>query len=182
MGAPGRAHHRLPRPGGPSPGAGRARPGAGALTRRIRAMPDGAMSALTWDQGSEIARHQRQGRCHRDRARSFAHPHSPWERGTNENTNRHRGPPPAQRHPITSHSLETQQNADTRAFGNTPPTIRSAIIYCTPSGQPLKSSKLRKETQCRMTKTPHQKACAYWSPNICLVQDQTEIGSTCPIT
>ena len=44
------------RPGGPSPRAGRARPGAGALTRRIRALPDGAMSTLTWDQGSEMAR------------------------------------------------------------------------------------------------------------------------------
>jgi len=40
------------------------RPGAGALTRRIRALPDGAMSTLTWDQGSEMARHQRQGRRH----------------------------------------------------------------------------------------------------------------------
>ena len=99
MGDPGRARHRLPRPGGPSPGAGRARPGAGVLTRRIRALPDGAMSTLTWDQGSEMARHQRQGRRHREPGVFFAHPHSPWERDTNENTNRHRGPLPAQRHP-----------------------------------------------------------------------------------
>lgn len=57
------------------------------------------MSALTWDQGSETARHQRQGRRHREPGVFFAHPHSPWERDTNENTNRHRGPLPAQRHP-----------------------------------------------------------------------------------
>ena len=93
------ARHALPRPGGPSPVAGRARPGAGALTRRIRALPDGAMSALTWDQGSEMARHQRQGRRHREPGVLFAHPHSPWEGAANENTNRHRGPLPAQRHP-----------------------------------------------------------------------------------
>ena len=57
------------------------RPGAQyALTRPVRALPDGAMSTLTWDQGSETARHQRQGCRHRDRACSFAHPHSPWDR------------------------------------------------------------------------------------------------------
>ena len=119
MGDPGRAHHRLPRPGGPSPGAERARPGAGALTRRIRALPDGAMSTLTWDQGSEMARHQRQGRRHRDRACSFAHPHSPWERGTNENTNRHRGPLPAQRHP--HHQPPTLPGRHRRRTGQLPP-------------------------------------------------------------
>ena len=78
--------------------AGRARPGAGALTRRIRALPDGAMSTLTWDQGSEMARHQRLTAATGIDV-FFAHPHSPWERGTNENTNRHRGPLLAQRHP-----------------------------------------------------------------------------------
>lgn len=59
-----------------------------APIRRIRALPDGAMSTLTWDQGSEMARHQRKGRRHRDRACSFTRPHSPWERDANENTNR----------------------------------------------------------------------------------------------
>lgn len=123
MGDPGRAHHALPRPGGPSPGTGRARPGAGALTRRIRALPDGAMSTLTWDQGSEMARHQRQGRRHRDRACSFAHPHSPWERRTNENTNRHRGPLPAQRHPHHQPPTPTRAPSPTnRATAPAPPS------------------------------------------------------------
>lgn len=92
MGGPGRARHRLPRPGGPSPGAGRARPGAGALTRRIRALPDGAMSALTWDQGSEMARHQRQGRRHRGPGALLHPPPQPLGKG---HEREHQPPPRA---------------------------------------------------------------------------------------
>ena len=45
------------------------------------------MHTLTWDEGWEMARHQRL--THDTGVDvSFAHPHSPWERGTNENTNR----------------------------------------------------------------------------------------------
>lgn len=125
MGDPGRAHHALPRPGGPSPVAGRARPGAGALTRRIRALPDGAMSTLTWDQGSEMARHQRLTAATGIDV-FFAHPHSPWERGTNENTNRHRGPLLAQRHP--HHQPPTPARAPSptnRATAPAPPSTTS---------------------------------------------------------
>ena len=60
---------------------------SGALTRRIQGLPDGAMRTPTWDQGREMARHQRL--THDTGVDAFfAHPHSPWQRGTNENTNR----------------------------------------------------------------------------------------------
>ena len=125
MGDPGRARHRLPRPGGPSPVAGRARPGAGALTRRIRALPDGAMSTLTWDQGSEMARHQRQGRRHRDR-RVLRPPPQPLGKGHEREHQPPRAPLPAQRHP--HHQPPTPARAPSptnRATAPAPPSTTS---------------------------------------------------------
>ncbi len=50
-----------------------------ALTRRIHGLPEGAMRTLTWDQGREMARHQRLTPGTGVEV-FFAHPHSPWER------------------------------------------------------------------------------------------------------
>nr|WP_030253578.1 IS30 family transposase [Streptacidiphilus jeojiense] len=41
---------------------------------------------LTWDQGTELSRHHELAPWLRDGV-FFAHPASPWQRGTNENTN-----------------------------------------------------------------------------------------------
>ena len=85
------------------------------------------MRTLTWDQGREMARHQRL--THDTCVDVFvAHPHSPWERGTNDNTNRliRRYLPKGT--PITSH----QPHLDAIAYepGNCP---RATLDYRTPT-------------------------------------------------
>ncbi|MEC4020001.1 IS30 family transposase [Streptomyces sp. H27-D2] len=58
-----------------------------AVIRSVHDVPKQLLTSLTWDQGAEMAEHQRLALA-TELDISFAHPHSPWERGTNENTNR----------------------------------------------------------------------------------------------
>ena len=57
-----------------------------ALTRHVRRLPEGLMASLTWDRGTEMAEHKR-FTVATDVAVYFCDPQSPWQRGTNENTN-----------------------------------------------------------------------------------------------
>src|SRR6201997_1313227 len=52
----------------------------------LMALPEAARRTLTWDQGSEMARHHVLAE-HFQEGVFFADPGSPWQRGTNENTN-----------------------------------------------------------------------------------------------
>ena len=60
---------------------------AGALGNQIQRLPESMMSTLTWDRGTEMAEHKK-FTIATDVAVYFCDPKSPWQRGTNENTNR----------------------------------------------------------------------------------------------
>ena len=57
-----------------------------ALTRQVRKLPASLRRSLTWDRGLEMAKHKNFTVATKVNV-YFCDPQSPWQRGTNENTN-----------------------------------------------------------------------------------------------
>jgi IS30 family transposase len=57
-----------------------------ALVRQVKHLPAGLISSLTWDRGTELADHKRFTFATNVTV-YFCDPQSPWQRGSNENTN-----------------------------------------------------------------------------------------------
>jgi len=60
---------------------------AAAMIQEMRQLPDHLRRSITWDRGTELAAYKRI-QLELGAPIYFCDPHSPWQRGTNENTNR----------------------------------------------------------------------------------------------
>ena len=99
-----------------------------ALTRQVFRLPSELRRTLTWDQGKEMAAHVRFSTDTHMQV-YFCDPHSPWQRGSNENTNgllRQYFPSKAD---LSLHSA-AQLNAVARELNNRP---RQTLNWMKPS-------------------------------------------------
>lgn len=130
------------------------------LIERVKGLPELMSGSITWDQGSEMAEHAKLTVA-TDIPVYFAHPRSPWERDTNENTNglvreylpqrdrdhhppalphrdRRRNERPPTRHPWIPHPTRSIQPPMRCLHALTPPTpsclylCQSAVVTCRP--------------------------------------------------
>jgi IS30 family transposase len=83
---PMQGHHKPRAKNGPALAGHGAEAVRDAIASQFTTLPDLLRRSLTWDQGAEMAQHV-QIRIDTGLAIFFCDPHSPWQRGSNENTN-----------------------------------------------------------------------------------------------
>jgi IS30 family transposase len=99
-----------------------------AMLTTLRELPDAVRLTLTWDQGSELAYHDQLAPMLRDGV-FFAHPGSPWQRGTNENTNGLLRQYLPKRTDLSIHTAQDLRAIEER-LNNRP---RKILNWCTPA-------------------------------------------------
>lgn len=99
-----------------------------ALIKHSQKLPHELYRSLTWDRGKELADHQRL-KLATDIEIYFCDPRSPWQRGSNENTNRLLRPYLPRGTDLALHS-QTKLNAIARQLNERP---RKTLLYQTPA-------------------------------------------------
>jgi IS30 family transposase len=99
-----------------------------ALIRQAKHLPEELYKSLTWDRGHELADHQR-FTMETNIAVYFCDPQSPWQRGSNENTNRLLREYLPKGTNLSRHS-QTQLNKIARELNERP---RKTLDYQTPA-------------------------------------------------
>jgi IS30 family transposase len=99
-----------------------------ALIKQSRKLPGELYQSLTWDRGRELAAHKRLA-LEADVEVYFCDPRSPWQRGSNENTNRLLRQYLPHRTDLSLHS-QAQLSAIARQLNERP---RKTLLYKTPA-------------------------------------------------
>ena len=99
-----------------------------ALIEQSRKLPGELYQSLTWDRGKELADHKRLALAS-DVEVYFCDPRSPWQRGSNENTNRLLRPYLPHGTDLSLH-IQAQLSAIARQLNERP---RKTLLYRTPA-------------------------------------------------
>ena len=99
-----------------------------ALIKQAKTLPDELYKSLTWDRGTEMKSHQR-FTVETDIQVYFCDPQSPWQRGSNENTNRLLRQYLPKKTDLSDHS-QTSLNQIARQLNERP---RKTLDYETPA-------------------------------------------------